>query len=189
MSQGSTPPYLLSTCADPSCTLGMALGSLQLFVGTIFVCNILIELPENAEMIPVRQQQQVQSKFRKAGLRVSVDRGAERLAKQIRTAEKVSFDLRCGEGRGCYLLVSHESFSQSTRKCQAFSHLRKHQTQHQKGARRMYPGCTYYDDIAGCPVKRNDSSSTPIRTLARCPRQRPVPLKYSATAKAAFRDV
>ncbi|CAN0189372.1 unnamed protein product, partial [Hapterophycus canaliculatus] len=31
---------------------------------------------------------QVQSKFRKAGLRVSVDRGAERLAKQIRTAEK-----------------------------------------------------------------------------------------------------
>ncbi|CAN0388415.1 unnamed protein product [Ectocarpus sp. 12 AP-2014] len=31
---------------------------------------------------------QVQSKFKKAGLRVKVDRGSERLAKQIRTAEK-----------------------------------------------------------------------------------------------------
>lgn len=36
-----------------------------------------------------RYFEQVQSKCQQAGLRVKVDRGSERLAKQIRTAEKV----------------------------------------------------------------------------------------------------
>lgn len=35
------------------------------------------------------RRDQVQSNFKKAGLRVEVDRGAERLAKQIRVAEQV----------------------------------------------------------------------------------------------------
>lgn len=46
---------------------------------------------------------QVQAKFKKAGLRVAVDRGSERLAKQIRTAEKASVgrcDARQGWPRG-----------------------------------------------------------------------------------------
>lgn len=53
---------------------------------------------------------QVQAKFKKAGLRVTVDRGAERLAKQIRVAGQASvellsahprFDDRCVVNTGC----------------------------------------------------------------------------------------
>lgn len=41
------------------------------------------------------RSEQVQSKFKKVGLRVEVDRGSERLAKQIRTAEKVRVEAAC----------------------------------------------------------------------------------------------
>lgn len=42
---------------------------------------------------------QVQAKFKKAGLRVSVDRGAERLAKQIRVAGQASVRQPAFDGR------------------------------------------------------------------------------------------
>ncbi|CAN0502500.1 unnamed protein product, partial [Ectocarpus sp. 12 AP-2014] len=49
--------------------------------------------PEQMRLLPVTDAArdyclEVQSKFKQAGLRVKVDRGSERLAKQIRTAEK-----------------------------------------------------------------------------------------------------
>lgn len=48
---------------------------------------------------------QVQSKFKKAGLRVKVDRGSERLAKQIRTAEKVTTVALCCVGTSFFVYM------------------------------------------------------------------------------------
>ncbi|CAM9840539.1 unnamed protein product, partial [Sphacelaria rigidula] len=72
-------------------------GSIERFFG-ILVENTagtfpLWLAPEQMRLLPVTDAArdyclQVQSKFKKAGLRVEVDRGSERLAKQIRTAEK-----------------------------------------------------------------------------------------------------
>eukprot|EP00903_Cladosiphon_okamuranus_P007241 g7027.t1 len=72
-------------------------GSIERFFG-ILVENTagtfpLWLAPEQMRLLPVTDAArdyclEVQAKFRKVGLRVSVDRGSERLAKQIRTAEQ-----------------------------------------------------------------------------------------------------
>lgn len=80
-------PSLDLVYSFPTKVLPAARALLRVDVTLSASCLLLVNVA--LSFISFLPAQQVQSKFKKAGLRVEVDRGSERLAKQIRTAEKV----------------------------------------------------------------------------------------------------